>query len=383
MDAVATDKYPPRSRLPSVRPQQCNKTEDGIDDLTARTVAQQLLSDTRAAPAPSLVTLMAQRLRAVEVQLVQLRAEVAQKQATIDSLHAQLQSNNANCGGVETDGELRLLRHEVQAMHAFLADYGLEWVGTTPSLELDDAQPHLVDELIAQVERLNAAASSLIVVKAPGESQVHHLTERESLRMVIYRDGLVLKRGPFRPYSDVATQELIQDLLDGYYPFELKEMYPDGVRFDLVDERHSTFATTQSPTYRSLASVGAATMQLPTFLNALPVSVIHKGSIVPIRCEIADLLHPRSSATEARVKTLSPDGVAQLQIRSPDHTVVLQIPHDTTLRDVKAEIAALWGYSPPAFQLASAFPPRTYDNESRTLRDEGLLPRATLHVRFV
>ena len=37
--------------------------------------------------------------------------------------------------------------------------------------------------------------------------------------------------GPFRPFTEPTTQQCIQDIMDGYFPTELQDRYPDGVPF--------------------------------------------------------------------------------------------------------------------------------------------------------
>lgn len=43
--------------------------------------------------------------------------------------------------------------------------------------------------------------------------------------------------GPFRDYAEATTKQLIQDLVDGFFPSELEARYPDGVPFTVHDLR--------------------------------------------------------------------------------------------------------------------------------------------------
>lgn len=38
----------------------------------------------------------------------------------------------------------------------------------------------------------------------------------------------MLFSGPFRHYSDPGSHSFINDLYDGYFPYELKDRYPNG-----------------------------------------------------------------------------------------------------------------------------------------------------------
>ena len=53
------------------------------------------------------------------------------------------------------------------------------------------------------------------------------------MQLTLYANGILMFRGPFRPYSDLETQNCMLDLLDGYFPTELQNRYPDGVPFDV------------------------------------------------------------------------------------------------------------------------------------------------------
>jgi hypothetical protein len=43
--------------------------------------------------------------------------------------------------------------------------------------------------------------------------------------------------GPFRPYSDRTAQMFIKDLTDGYFPWEMRNRYPDGIPLAVRDLR--------------------------------------------------------------------------------------------------------------------------------------------------
>ncbi|NWX57641.1 UBX11 protein, partial [Promerops cafer] len=68
-----------------------------------------------------------------------------------------------------------------------------------------------------------------------GISQIEHtprgarLRRPEPLPLTLYQNGIVVGHGAFRPYQHPATQQCLQDILDGYFPSELQPRYPDGV----------------------------------------------------------------------------------------------------------------------------------------------------------
>jgi UBX domain-containing protein 11 len=44
-----------------------------------------------------------------------------------------------------------------------------------------------------------------------------------------WRNGVFARGGPLRPYSLAECRVLVGDLMDGYFPWELKDDFPDGV----------------------------------------------------------------------------------------------------------------------------------------------------------
>ncbi|NXQ55122.1 UBX11 protein, partial [Anthoscopus minutus] len=68
-----------------------------------------------------------------------------------------------------------------------------------------------------------------------GISQIEHtprgarLRRLEPLTLTLYQNGIIMGSGGFRPYQHPATQQCLQDIMDGYFPSELQPRYPDGV----------------------------------------------------------------------------------------------------------------------------------------------------------
>ena len=46
--------------------------------------------------------------------------------------------------------------------------------------------------------------------------------------ITLYRNGFMLFSGPFRSYTAQDSISFITDLYDGYFPYELKDRYPNG-----------------------------------------------------------------------------------------------------------------------------------------------------------
>lgn len=55
--------------------------------------------------------------------------------------------------------------------------------------------------------------------------------------LALYANGFLMYNGPFRPYTDGTAQMCMRDLMDGYFPWELRQRYPDGIPFAVRDLR--------------------------------------------------------------------------------------------------------------------------------------------------
>ena len=50
--------------------------------------------------------------------------------------------------------------------------------------------------------------------------------QRARVPCSVFSDGLMLRRGPFRPWSEAAP--FVREAMAGYLPYELKQARPDG-----------------------------------------------------------------------------------------------------------------------------------------------------------
>lgn len=56
------------------------------------------------------------------------------------------------------------------------------------------------------------------------------------MALQFYKNGMTVQGGSLRSYNDPTTSAFIRDILDGYFPSELQQEYPDGVPF-MVNHR--------------------------------------------------------------------------------------------------------------------------------------------------
>ena len=79
--------------------------------------------------------------------------------------------------------------------------------------------------VLFRLQQLNALAGEgkSRVVSKDGVSRLVAEPLGGRMQLTLYSDGLLLRKGPFRPYGREATRLFIQDILDGYFPYELKD----------------------------------------------------------------------------------------------------------------------------------------------------------------
>lgn len=53
----------------------------------------------------------------------------------------------------------------------------------------------------------------------------------DPVQLILYLNGIMMFDGPFRSYDEELTQICVADLMDGYFPSELQDKYPEGVPF--------------------------------------------------------------------------------------------------------------------------------------------------------
>ena len=146
----------------------------------------------------------------------------------------------------------------------------------------------------------------------------------ETVPLTLYNNGLCLFAGPFRPYCDPSTQQVVRDLTDGYFPSELRSRYPEGVPLTVNDQRDVVYAQRSMHTYfpgsgytlggheghsrlvtagvtlqepppvpqglRQTSELAVDKISMEQFLSNLPSSVLKGGRVLSIRSDIRERL---------------------------------------------------------------------------------------------
>lgn len=106
----------------------------------------------------------------------------------------------------------------------------------------------------------------------------------------------------FRPYHWGLTKAFLQDIFDGYFPYEFKDKYPDGVPLKAIDKTKEEY-TKEKPmevversnlpsnvkNMKSLNNPPKVTETKEEFLSKLPANIIRNGKVIPIRDEIGKM----------------------------------------------------------------------------------------------
>ena len=271
----------------------------------------------------SLITSLTQRLSTVEKIASKQAKSLGMKDVLIADLQSKVRSiehsqDAALLYSLQTDlsaarTENDELKKQLTEMESFLNDYGLVWVGyragaganTTSDKHANDDEkndapgisspitteatssspttspPSLsssttpstiffdVPSFIASVNELNSIAtdgSNLRIHTTP--AGVTKFLPPISLDLILYKDGMWFRNGPLRSWNMPAAQEFVKDIEEGFFPYELKEEFPDGVALAVIDrskhfchQHANTSATTSSnatpnPTFTAFKGKG-------------------------------------------------------------------------------------------------------------------------------
>ncbi|XP_077045683.1 UBX domain-containing protein 11 isoform X2 [Agelaius phoeniceus] len=323
-------------------------------------------------------------------------------------------------------------------MERFLSDYGLIWVGETrqqqqlePGSARDGEEPPAgslcrpgetvpgeqqvdFDLILEHIKDLNSLVGE-------GSSQVEQtlrgarLRRAEPLPVTLYRDGITVgQHGAFRPYRHPATQQCLQDIMDGYFPSELQPRYPDGVPLQVTDRRDVVFqkpdlagsfpglghvvGTSESSRVQETSKSPGPKASLEQDPSEVCQPLEHRGSVGSAQgaapqgsdgqqsSEEILLETPGLAALEScRVKAAEEAGapeLCRLRVRSEsgEQTYELRMLLTDTIGDLRQLLAHLRGGNSD-YEIISTFPQRVYTDSSRSLQECGLVPRASLLLR--
>jgi hypothetical protein len=221
------------------------------------------------------------------------------------------------------------------------------------------------------------------------EGAVHRFKAPENVCITFFKNGVVLQGFAFRPYSSKEAQSLLSDILDGYFPYDLKKKFPDGVPLRPVDRTTEMFKADGKMHGVNDPSLGLLNKE--QFLAQLPENVIRGGDIISVREDIAKVFGSEKTGT-VKVET-HVDQLIKQDSNFKEFTT-LRIKTETgkrnliilMLNDDKLEILKKYldqnRESKGPYELRSTFPARTFDfADQKTLLELELVPNYALALR--
>lgn len=268
------------------------------------------------------------------------------------------------------------------------------------------------------------------------------IRQRDVVKVVVYQNGICVNSGMFRPYGWPLCDDFLQDLLEGYYPYEFKEKYPDGFPIEITD-KHEEVCDTATAT----SSGGSKTMKKAweqdggyepvsrdEFLKRIPEKrITPSGRVVNTRADIAALIGAPGNGTgkegegghhvtrseklyEEKLKKTSsqpvppssasgpkarPEGataqspqessstageaLVPIMIRLPaGGQLTMKLAATDTITTLHNEfVVAAPSFQKQRIEFCQAFPPVTFSDHSKTLKDYGLTRSSTLMVKRI
>ncbi|XP_008071240.1 UBX domain-containing protein 11 isoform X2 [Carlito syrichta] len=398
---------------------------------------------------PDLIASMTRKLQDLERQLKAQNDEILSKDRKISALEDLVQALQQHPveATLQRQEELETmcmqLQRQVREMERFLSDYGLQWVGEP--MDQEDSEGKKVSEngerdwMTAKkfwkpgdslappevdFDRLLASLKDLSELVEEGDTQVTpvpggaQLRRLEPIPLKLYRNGIVMFDGPFRPFYDPSTQRCLRDILDGFFPSELQRLYPDGVPFKVSDLRNQVYLEDGLDPFPGEGRVvgwqrmhkvlnrveehPGSRMTAEKFLNRLPKFVIRQGEVVDIRGPIRDtlqnccplpvriqeivvetptLLAERRRSQESPNMPAPPLSMLRIKSENGEQAFLLTMRPEDTIGDVRALLAQARAVDASAFEIFSTFPSTVYHNDALTLQAAGLVPSAALLLR--
>ncbi|RXN32314.1 UBX domain-containing 11 isoform X1 [Labeo rohita] len=230
----------------------------------------------------------------------------------------------------------------------FLNDYGMIWVG---SYEEHDEQANSqlpgatnarrsfemnFDLVLQNIQELNITAGEgeSHVIAIPGGAK---LTQKSSIPLWLYKNGIVMFSGPFRSYQDPSTQ--VHDKRDEEFIVRKPGTEFPG-RGQSIDGAggHSFHKSEQtSSTAPKQSQIPGKKLSIEQFLRKLPETVVKEGKVISIRDSIkAHLLGFPDGVKSHSATTVETSALQALRERETDST---QSAEDITTLRLKSENA--------------------------------------------
>ncbi|EPY30492.1 hypothetical protein STCU_04039 [Strigomonas culicis] len=68
------------------------------------------------------------------------------------------------------------------------------------------------------------------------EGKMGGIRDRDVVKVIVYKNGIVVNNGLFRPFGWPLCDAFLRDLEEGYYPYEFKDKYPSGYPIEIINK---------------------------------------------------------------------------------------------------------------------------------------------------
>lgn len=331
-----------------------------------------------------LVVAIARRLSNAEKQIKKLMKTIATRDKEILRKEKEAPQDIMD-ELVELRVENERMDKQILEMETFLKDYGLRWAGFR-AVQDEEAEKveelkkerdmneifFNVDEFLEKLRNLSSIVGTHRIQNI--NKNVHKFIGPDQLSLIIHKNGLFIKNGPLRSYELPECRSFIADVLDGYFPSELKQEFPKGVRFVTVDRRNIDCPVGKACSKNS--QVGQ--VDIKRLKKNLPECVIKKGRVISVKKAIFKNVAnstPLSliKRSDEKEDFITDSKYTELKIRFPDSQMLeLKFPYTTKMREVYSRLKSERSYPSGEAKLMSFFPRRIYECDDETLADLGL-----------
>lgn len=288
-----------------------NKVNTSQSDKQVQLLLKSVKQPIKKVKEDDLLLSMTKRLNIVESQLKESTSIIKQKDLEIQKLKKQIEKMTKakeiceNCESLQQ--QIDRQNEFITKLYTFIESKGIpkeqidleEKNKENDDLSLEEydlkSLPKTIDikTLMRRIEEMNGiiyeegGASSNF---ASEDGKVFKLVSRKEIQITFFRNGLVIEGYQFLPYSSIPAQKILQDIIDGYSPYILKERYPNGVIMKPVNNVHMDH-TKESSGVASCRDTGEKkVMSGEEFVKLFPEKVIKNGNIHNIREDMQKLL---------------------------------------------------------------------------------------------
>ncbi|XP_023325008.1 uncharacterized protein LOC111698799 isoform X2 [Eurytemora carolleeae] len=179
-------------------------------------------------------TLLIQNLKK---EVEHLKSKLDEQNKLVGKLEYALSRKTKSCSDCSVKDEI------IGELESKLQDTETVLQETWDSMNEGSADPVVqFDDIIIKVHQLNKLISDGFQMQAGHREG--RFNSRPTVELIIFQDFFILDSS-VRKYTDQTGHAFLQDILDGYFPTELEESFPDGVYIDIIDRRSDKLSALQ------------------------------------------------------------------------------------------------------------------------------------------